>query len=110
MSTQTARDTRNASLVAAEAQRSRATKAAELEYSRTVARLRAQFEAGLAAAAERRLAAVRPHHRAYNAAVVAAERVTAEPVACYDLGSVRVVDVTHAEYRVAAAELQPVLS
>jgi len=103
MSTEQARQERNAALLAAEAERARATAAANLEYSHTVARLRAQFEADLAAANARRLAAVRPHHRAYNAAVVAAERLTTE------VGAEQQV-VAAAEYVLLSAAFAPVPS
>jgi hypothetical protein len=98
MATEQTREARNAALVAADAQRTRATHAAELEYSETVARLRARFEADLAAASARRRAAVGPHHRAYNAAVVAAERRFAEPVVADDLSPAWVVDIVPASF------------
>ena len=103
MSTEQARQARNAALLAAEAERARATAGANLEYSRTVARLRAQFEADLAAANARRLAAVRPHHRAYNAAVVAAEQLAT------GIGAEQQV-VAAAEYALLCAALAPVPS
>jgi hypothetical protein len=62
-------------LVQAEMERSRATREAEVEYSETVAKLREQFEFELAEAAARRRRAVLPAHRAYNTAVIQAERV-----------------------------------
>ena len=68
------RTARNAALLAAERQRAEATRDAEIEYSETVAKLRERFEAELAAAAAHRLERVTPAHRAYNRAVVAAER------------------------------------
>ena len=73
----TALERRNEALVDAERRRTNATRAAEQEYSETVARLRAKFEADLAAAAERRRAVVRPAHQAYNAAVIEAELMLA---------------------------------
>jgi hypothetical protein len=71
----TAADTaaRNAALVTAEAERKAATYDAEVEYGETVGKLRERYEADLAEAARVRLARVTPAHRAYNAAVVAAE-------------------------------------
>ena len=101
MGTEQARQTRNAALTAAEDERTRATEAANLEYSRTVARLRAQFEADLAAASARRIAAVRPHHRAYNAAIVAAEQLTAVVVADQQV-------VEAVEYDLLIASFEPV--
>jgi hypothetical protein len=68
------RAARNAALLAAERQRAEATRDAEIEYSETVAKLRERFDADLAAAAAHRLEQVTPAHRAYNRAVVAAER------------------------------------
>lgn len=68
------RAARNAALLAAERQRTVATREAEIEYSETVAKLRERFEADLAAAAGHRIERVTPAHRAYNRAVVAAER------------------------------------
>ena len=68
------RAARNAALLAAERQRAEATRDAEIEYSETVAKLRERFEADLAAAASHRIERVLPTHRAYNRAVVAAER------------------------------------
>jgi hypothetical protein len=103
MSTEPARQARNASLVAAEAARARATRVADLEYSATVARLRAQFEADLAAANARRLAAVRPHHRAYNAAVAAAERLTTVVITEESV-------TAHVEYDVRVVSLERVAS
>ncbi|HET6878022.1 MAG TPA: hypothetical protein VFH38_10870 [Jatrophihabitans sp.] len=73
----TALERRNAALLEAERLRAQATRAAEQEYSETVARLRAKFEAELTAAAERRRSVVRPAHRAYNAAVIEAELMLA---------------------------------
>lgn len=103
MSTEQVRQERNAALLAAEAERAEATAAANLEYSRTVARLRAQFEADLAAANARRLAAVRPHHRAYNVAVVAAEQLAARAAAEEQV-------VAAAEYALLSAAFAPVPS
>lgn len=68
------RTARNAALLAAERERTEATRDAEIEYSETVAKLRERFEADLADAAAHRLARVTPAHCAYNRAVVAAER------------------------------------
>jgi hypothetical protein len=65
---------RNAALVEAEARRAEAIRDAEVEYSETVWKLRERFETDLAEAAAQRLAAVTPAHRAYNAAVIAAEQ------------------------------------
>lgn len=65
---------RNAALLAAEREREAATHDAEVEYSETVTKLRERFEADLAAASADRVARVTPAHRAYNRAVVAAER------------------------------------
>jgi hypothetical protein len=73
-----ARDARNAALLDAEVQRSRATRDADIEYSETVLKLRERFEADLAEAARRRLETVAPAHRAYVRAVVAAERLSAQ--------------------------------
>ena len=68
-----ARDARNAALLAAEHDRTRLTRDAEVEYSETVAKLRERYQADLAEIARRRLEAVRPVHQAYNRAVAAAE-------------------------------------
>jgi hypothetical protein len=68
------RAARNTALLAAERERERATRDAEIEYSETVAKLRERFEGDLAEASAHRLARVTPAHRAYNRAVVAAER------------------------------------
>lgn len=65
---------RNSALLAAEQARSAATRDAEIEYSETITKLRERFEADLAEAAALRLARVTPAHRAYNAAVLTAER------------------------------------
>lgn len=51
---------------------------AEVEYSETVAKLAERFEADRAEALRHYLARVTPAHRAYNAAVVRAERRFAE--------------------------------
>lgn len=75
-----ARDARNAALLAAEVQRSQRTHEAEVEYSETVLKLRERYESDMAEALRRRLAAVTPVHQAYNRAVVAAERINAELV------------------------------
>jgi hypothetical protein len=69
-------DTRNAALIAAEAHRAAAIRDADVEYSETVWKLRERFEGDLAEAAARRLTAVTPAHRAYNAEVIAAERAS----------------------------------
>ncbi|HZC70770.1 MAG TPA: hypothetical protein VE442_08755 [Jatrophihabitans sp.] len=68
------RAARNAALITAETEREQATRDAETEYSETVGKLRERFEADLSEAARVRLARVTPAHRAYNHAVVAAER------------------------------------
>jgi hypothetical protein len=75
--TASAREARNAALLSAEVQRSQATHDAEVEYSETVAKLRERYEIDLAEALRRRLVAVTPAHKAYNRAVVAAERLDA---------------------------------
>jgi hypothetical protein len=67
---------RNAALVEAEVRRAEAIRDAEVEYSETVWKLRERFEADIAEAAARRLTAVTPAHRAYNAAVIAAEQAS----------------------------------
>ncbi len=76
--TASARDARNAALRQAEVQRSQATHEAEVEYSETVLKLRETYEVDLAEALRRRLRAVTPAHKAYNRAVVAAERIDAQ--------------------------------
>jgi hypothetical protein len=68
---------RNRALAAAEHDRAAATRDADMEYSETVAKLRWSFESELVEAAARRRARVLPAHRAYNAAVVAAEQTFA---------------------------------
>jgi hypothetical protein len=68
------RQARNTALLIAELERQRAVRDAEIEYSETVAKLRERFEADLAEAADIRLARVAPAQRAYNSAVIAAER------------------------------------
>lgn len=70
------RAVRNAALTAAETARQRAVRDAEVEYSETVRKLHERYEAELAEAARLRLARVTPAWRAYNRAVVAAERGT----------------------------------
>jgi hypothetical protein len=65
---------RNAAFLAAERERQHATRDAEIEYSETVGKLRERFEGDLAEASALRLARVAPAQRAYNAAVIAAER------------------------------------
>lgn len=74
---------RNRALVAAEHDRTAATRDAEMEYSETVAKLRWTFESELLEAAARRRARVLPAHRAYNAAVAAAERDYATATTTY---------------------------
>jgi hypothetical protein len=68
------RTIRNSALLAAEAERKAATYEAEIEYGETVAKLRERFEVDVAEAARLRLARVTPAHRAYNVAVLQAER------------------------------------
>lgn len=68
---------RNSALLAAEVARAAATRDAHIEYSETVTKLREAFEADLAAAHALLLLRIRPAHRAYNAAVIAAEQATA---------------------------------
>ena len=70
----TARLIRNRALLDAEQERAAAIREVEIEYSESVLKLRDAFEADLAAALAERTERVRPAHRAYNAAVVAAER------------------------------------
>ena len=65
---------RAAALLAAEAELARAARLPRLQYSATVTRLRKQFEADMAAALAELVTAVRPAQRAYNCAVIAAER------------------------------------
>lgn len=65
---------RNAALLAAEHDRKEATYEAEVEYAEIVAKLRECYYHDLAEANRVRLARVTPAHRAYNRAVVAAER------------------------------------
>ena len=65
---------RNAAFLTAERERQRATRDADIEYSETVGKLRERFEGDLAEAAALRLARVAPAQRAYNVAVIAAER------------------------------------
>lgn len=60
-------------LLRAERERAAATHDADIEYAETVAKLRERFDCDLADALGRRLAAVRPAQRAYNAATVRAE-------------------------------------
>lgn len=87
------RDERNAALLQAEADRYHATRDAEIEYSETVAKLRERFEADLAEAAARRRTAVIPAHRAYNIAVIAAERLGAGAVLADPLGPATVPEL-----------------
>jgi hypothetical protein len=68
------RDHAVVALLAAERARHERTRDAEIEYSETVAKLREHFELDLAEAATIRRSRVTPAHRAYNGAVVAAER------------------------------------
>jgi hypothetical protein len=68
------RAVRNAALLAAEAERQRATRDAEIEYSETVRKLRERFDAEMAEAARVRINRTAPAYVAYNAAVCAAER------------------------------------
>jgi hypothetical protein len=72
---------RNRAVLAAEQTRAAATRDAEVEYSETVAKLRWTFESDLAEAQKHRRARVLPAHRAYNAAMAAAERAYAAAVA-----------------------------
>jgi hypothetical protein len=72
---------RNRALLAAEQARALAVRDADLEYSETVAKLRWNFETELAEVETRRRTRVFPAHRAYNAAVVAAEQAYAAAVA-----------------------------
>lgn len=67
------RTERNQALLAAEAELRATIQDAEVEYSETVGKLRAVFEADLAEAARWRLVQVTPARQAYNRAVVAAE-------------------------------------
>lgn len=74
---------RNQALLTAEHERTVAVHDAEVEYSETVAKLREAFEHDLAAALARRTARTLPAQRAYNAAVIAAERAYAgAPALC----------------------------
>lgn len=66
---------RNAALLEAERVRAVGVHEAEVEYSETVLKLREAFESDVAEASSRRLEAIMPVHRAYNAAVIAAERM-----------------------------------
>ena len=72
--TDTDRALRNSALLAAEHERKEATYEAEVEYAETVAKLRERYYHDLAEANRARLARITPAHRAYNRAVVAAER------------------------------------
>lgn len=78
--TQPHRDTRNRALLAAEGDRTIATRDAQIEYSETVSKLREAFEVGLADARARFNERVLPAHRACNGAVIAAERAYAAAV------------------------------
>ena len=71
------RDARNRRLLTAERDRAEAVRDADLEYSETVLKLREAFEAEVAAAGHHRTERVLPAHRAYNAAVIAAEQAYA---------------------------------
>ena len=64
---------RNARLLAAERDRTEATRDAEIEYSETVTKIRDHYETELAEAGRLRLARITPAQHAYNLAVVAAE-------------------------------------
>jgi hypothetical protein len=66
---------RNAALLEAERVRAAGVHEADVEYGETVLKLREAFERDVADASARRRAAVLPVHRAYNAAVIAAERI-----------------------------------
>jgi hypothetical protein len=79
-----ARAARNAKLLEAERQREQATRDAEIDYSETVRKLREHFEADLAEAAALRLVRVSPAHRAYIAAVVAAEHAYRQRLTCLE--------------------------
>lgn len=68
------RAARNAALLAAERERDEAARDAEIEYSETISKIREHYEADLAEASRLRLARITPAQRAYNVAVVAAER------------------------------------
>jgi hypothetical protein len=70
----TAAQVRAERLVRAEHDRIAACREADVEYSETVMKLRERFEAELADALSRRLAAVRPVQQAYNRATVRSER------------------------------------
>lgn len=65
---------RNRAFLSAERVKEQATRDANVEYSETVAKLRERFEFDLAQAAEHRRRRTLPAQRAYNAAVIAAER------------------------------------
>jgi hypothetical protein len=66
---------RNAALLEAERARAAGVHEADVEYSETVLKLREAFERDVADACARRLAAVLPVQRAYNAAIIAAEQI-----------------------------------
>lgn len=68
------RGARNERLLEAERHRAHAVHDAEIEYAETVLKLREAFDADVAAAARQRNSRVLPAHRAYNAAVIAAEQ------------------------------------
>lgn len=74
MSSTSERAARNSAFLAAESARALSTRDAEVEYSETVCKLREHYESDLAEAAAWRMRAVTPAHRAYNRAVIAAER------------------------------------
>lgn len=71
------RSARNSQLLAAERELELSTRDAEIEFSETVSKLRERFENDLAEATAARLARVTPAQTAYNAAVIAAEHLTA---------------------------------
>jgi len=68
------RRVRNDALDHAQQRRTLALHEAEVDYSETVTKLRERFEADLADALARRIAAVCPAQRACNAAVIRAEQ------------------------------------
>ena len=72
---------RNAALLAAEHERTAITRDAHVEYAEAVGKLREAFERDLAHARAELLARVTPAYRAYNAAVIAAERAHAAALA-----------------------------
>lgn len=76
----TARQVRNEALVRAQRMRSMATKQADIEYSETVNEIRERCQAALDDAALRHRRAVHPADRAFNQAVIAAERRYADTI------------------------------